>query len=56
MLALNIAQFFPSLNHYLLPLILDKASFDPKVSSFFQNYLVGRKTKYLWNNFFFSIF
>jgi len=31
--------------------ILNKASFDPKVSIFFHNYLVGRKTKYLWNNF-----
>jgi len=56
MLALNIAQFFPSLNHHHLLLILDKAGFDPKVSSFFQNYLVGRKTKYLWNNFFFQFF
>ena len=32
-------------------MILDKARFDPKVSSFFSNYLVGRKTQYLWNNF-----
>jgi len=44
-------QFFPSLNHHLLPLILAKARFDHKVSNFFRNYLVGRKTKYLWNNF-----
>ena len=51
MLAFDIAQFFPSLNHHLLPLILDKAGFDPKVSIFFRNYLVGRKMKYLWNNF-----
>ena len=28
-----------------------KASFDPKVLSFFQDYLVGRKTSYYWNNF-----
>jgi len=51
MLVFDIAQFFPSLNHHLLLLILDKVSFDPKVSIFFRNYLVGRKTKYLWNNF-----
>ena len=51
MLVFDIAQFFPSLNHYLLLLILDKAGFDPKVSRFFRNYLIGRKTKYLWNNF-----
>jgi len=30
---------------------LDKAGFDPKISCFFSNYLVGRKTKYFWNNF-----
>ena len=50
-LAFDIAQFFPSLNYCLLPLIFDKAGFDLKVSSFFQNYLVGRKTQYCWNNF-----
>jgi len=50
-LAFDIAQLFPSLNHQLLPLILDKAGLDHKVSMFFRNYLVGRKTKYLWNEF-----
>ena len=55
-LAFNIIQFFPSLNYHLLPLILDKASFDPKISFFFWNYLVGRNTKYFWNNFSFSSF
>ena len=50
-LAFNIAQFFPSLNHQLLPLILDKTGLDQKVLAFFKNYLVGRKTKYLWNGF-----
>jgi len=35
----------------MLPLILDKAGFNPKISHFFSNYLVGRKTKYLWNDF-----
>ena len=39
------------LNHQLLPLILTKAEFNSKVSNFFKNYLVDRKTKYLWNNF-----
>jgi len=46
-LAFDITQFFPSLNHQLFLLILDKASFDSKIVIFFQNYLVGRKTKYL---------
>jgi len=50
-LAFNIAQFFPSLNHQLLPLILNKVGLDHKISMFFKNYLVGSKTKYLWNNF-----
>ena len=49
--AFNIAQFFPSLNHQLLPLILDKVGLNHKILTFFKNYLVGRKTKYLWNNF-----
>ena len=47
MLAFDIAQFFPSLNYYLLPLILNKVGFDSKVSLFFKNYLTERKTKYL---------
>jgi len=47
MLAFNIVQFFPSLNYQLLSLILAKAGFDYKVSNFFKNYLVSRKTKYL---------
>jgi len=50
-LAFDISQFFPLLNHQLLPLIIDKAGLNCKVSTFFKNYLVGRKTKYLWNNF-----
>jgi len=50
-LAFDIIQFFPSLNHYLLLSILDKTSFDPKVVIFFKSYLVGRKTKYFWNSF-----
>ena len=50
-LVFNIAQFFPSLNHCLLALILGKAEFDSRVVNFFSNYLVNRKTKYFWNNF-----
>jgi len=45
--AFDITQFFPSLNHQLLPLILNKVGFDHKVLKFFSNYLVDRKTKYL---------
>ena len=50
-LVFDIVQFLLSLNYQLLPLILDKAGLDWKISMFFKNYLVGRKTKYLWNNF-----
>jgi len=49
-LAFNIAQFFLSLNHQLLSCIFNKIGFNPKVAFFFYNYLVERKTQYLWNN------
>ena len=51
-LAFNIMQFFPSLNYQLFSLILVKAGFNHKVLNFFKNYLVSRKTSYLWNSFF----
>ena len=38
-LAFDISQFFPSLNHCFLVLILEKAGLDSKVVSFFSNYL-----------------
>jgi len=50
-LVFDISQFFPSLNYRLLTLILDKAGLNPKSTAFFANYLVRRKTNYLWNNF-----
>ena len=50
-LAFDIAQFFPSLNHCLLTLILFKMGFDSRVVNFFLNYLVNRRTNYFWNNF-----
>ena len=46
-LAFNISQFFPSLNHRLLTTILSKAGLKPKVTRFFTNYLIQRKTNYL---------
>ena len=55
-MAFDIIQFFPLL--LLLLLILDKAGFDLNISQFFWNYLVGRKTRYFWNNssvYFFNI-
>ena len=55
-LAFDISQFFPSLNHKLLTLILEKAGLNPKVTTFFANYLVKRRTNYLWNDFFSPMF
>jgi len=49
-LAFDIAQFFLSLNHCLLTLILEKAGLNSKVVSFFVDYLIGRKTNYTWND------
>jgi len=55
-LVFDIAQFFPSLNHQLLSHIFNKAGFNPKVSLFFQNYLVEQKTQYVWNSFSLSFY
>ena len=49
-LVFDIAQFFPSLNHHLLTLILKKVGFNNHIISFFANYLMNRKANYLWNN------
>ena len=51
-LAFDSTQFFPSLNHQLLLLILVEVGFDSRILSFFSNYLVDRKTNYHQNNFF----
>ena len=48
-LAFDITKFFPSLNHRLLTTILEKAELGPKVTLFFVDYLVKRKTNYNWN-------
>ena len=55
-LAFNISQFFPSLNHWLLTLILGKVGLDSRVVKFFLNYHVGRRTQYFCNNFSSSFF
>ena len=55
-LTFDIAQFFPSLNHRLLSLIMRKAGFDNYIVFFFANYLMDRKTNYFWNNFMSPIF
>jgi len=55
-LAFDIAQFFPSLNHHILTLFLKKAGLDLKVISFFMDFLVRRKTNYIWNDFSFQTY
>jgi len=55
-LTFDIAQFFLSLNHRLLTLIMKKVGFNNHIISFFSNYLVDRKTNYFWNNFTSPIF
>ena len=55
-LAFDILQFFLSLNHWLLMRIIHKAGLNTWVVGFFSNYLIERKTNYLWNNFSSPIF
>jgi len=50
-LVFDITQFFPSLNHQLLSLIIKKVGFNQCISSFFTDYLVNRKTNYSWTSF-----
>jgi len=50
-LAFDIVQFFPSLNYHMLVLSLAKVGLEPKVISFFKDFLVKRKTNYTWNKF-----
>ena len=55
-LAFGISQFFSSLNHQLFTFILEKVGLKSKVSSFFANYLVKRKTNYIWNDLYSTVF
>jgi hypothetical protein len=45
-IAFDIAQFFPSLNHGMLMAILRQSGFPDKVIQFFSSYLVNRETLY----------
>ncbi|KAF7779125.1 hypothetical protein Agabi119p4_3470 [Agaricus bisporus var. burnettii] len=49
-LAFDVAQFFPSLNHNVLSKIFKHFGFSASVVSFFSDYLVGRKTQYSIDN------
>jgi len=45
-IAFDIAQFFPSLNHDILMVVIQKAGFPLVLGDFFRSYLTGRKTMY----------
>src|SRR5262249_40328023 len=49
--AFDIVQFFPSLNHNMMIEILRRQGFAPELVNFFASYLVGRFTAYRWNDF-----
>jgi hypothetical protein len=49
--AFDVAQFFPSINHQFLLEVLRKQGFNRKVTAFFGSYLVDRSTSYMWNRF-----
>ena len=48
-LALDAAQFFPSLNKEIIVKLLLKEEFNPILLPFFNDYYSGRSTQYLWN-------
>jgi hypothetical protein len=48
--AFDLAQFFPSINHELILSILKKQGFAPEIVAFFRSYLVGRHTQYAWDD------
>jgi hypothetical protein len=50
-IAFDIAQFFPFLNHGMLMAILRQSGFPEKVIQFFSSYLVNRETLYQWGKF-----
>jgi retron-type reverse transcriptase len=49
--AFDITQFFPSLNHEVLLEVIARLGFPRVVVDFFRSYLVGRCTTYQWNAF-----
>ena len=55
-IAFNIAQFFPSLNHHFLSICLKTVGLNTNVRNFFSSYHSDRSTMYSWNNFLSPIF
>jgi len=50
MVAFDITQFFPSLNHEVLMVVIQKAGFPLALGNFFCSYLTGWKTMYKWDD------
>ena len=48
-LALDITQFFPSMDHQVITVLLAKLGFNGKISSFISNFLHDCTTSYLWD-------
>ena len=48
--AFDIAQFFPSLNHTFLLATMRRLGFSPSLVTFFESYLVGRVTQLVWGH------
>jgi len=55
-LAFDITQFFPSLNHQFLSLCLKKAGLNTNIVQFFNSYHSNYSTSYSWNSFTFPLF
>ncbi|TFY73624.1 hypothetical protein EWM64_g10388, partial [Hericium alpestre] len=49
-LAVDIAQFYPSVPHELLSRVLERQGFAPEYVAFFRAYLTDRVTQFRWNN------
>ena len=48
--AIDVAQFFPSLDHYAMSLVLAKLGFPMTLVNLITSYFTGRKTVYQWDS------
>jgi ribonuclease HI len=48
-LLLDVAQFFPSVHHQMMAAILRKQGFHSTLCMYFEDYLVGRQTEFVFN-------
>ncbi|GJE94756.1 hypothetical protein PsYK624_109280 [Phanerochaete sordida] len=50
-LLLDVAQFFPSIHHGMMGAILRRQGFHSSLCRYFEDYLVGRQTEFVFNGF-----